>query len=549
MKSMQAFRTVVMSTLALVAYNHAFSAGLSQAERRKAGEIYLNMGDEPPSMDPTKQADSLSGMWLGHIYEGLMMPDKSGKRYVPGTAESMSVSLDAKTYTFRIRKNAKWHDGKPVTAKDFEFAFRRLVDPSFASEYSFIAVTAQIVNAEEIINKKKPVSELGARAVNDSTFEVKLKNPVPFFPSLMAFSVFFPVREDIVKKHGEKVFTNADTIIGNGPFKLTKWVHEASMRVEKASTYWNAGDVKVNALEAPVLLKDPGAAYSQFATGGLDMVGLDRDRLKIAQKDKRSIGNYQDGSVFWLEMNQRKGALFSNVKMRQALRFALNRAEFVNKILAVPGTKPAYGIVPEYMPGSKAGSTFRKESTLKWKDNDLVAAQKHIKEYLSETKQNKVPAFTILGDDGTNGKMNAEYLQSFLKKIFDTEIKIDLVPFKTRLQRMRDGQFDIVWAGWGPDYLDSMTFMDLFMSNNENNHGEFKDAKFDKMIISAQQESDIAKRAKILVDAEKYLIEDQAAVVPYYQRARAFVSAEGLQGYLRSQVGADPNFRYASWKN
>ncbi len=548
MRSGILIKSMLTGAFILSSLSQAAGAGLSQEQRKKAGEIYLNMGDEPPSMDPTKQADSLSGMWLGHLYEGLMTPDKSGKKYIPGTAESMHVSADNKTYTFKIRKNAKWHDGKPVTAQDFEYAFRRLVDPKFASEYSFIAVTAQIVGAEEIIQGKKPLTELGARALDTHTFEVKLKNAVPFFPSLMAFSVFFPVRKDIVEKFGDKFATNSDSIIGNGPFKLTKWVHEASMRAEKSSTYWNAGDVKINAIEAPVLLKDPGAAYSQFATGGLDMTGLDRDRLKIAQQDKRSIGNYQDGSVFWLEMNQRKSALFSNIKMRQALRFALNRSELVNKVLAVPGTKPAFGLVPEYMPGGKPGSTFRKESSIKWKDNDSTTAKKFISEYLAETKQTKVPAFTILGDDGTNGKMQAEYLQSFLKKVFDTEIKIDLVPFKTRLQRMRDGQFDIVWAGWGPDYLDSMTFMDLFMSNNENNHGEFKDAKFDKMIVAAQQEADAAKRIQLLVAAEKYLIDEQSAVVPYYQRARAYVSSEGLQGFLRLQVGADPNFRYASWK-
>jgi oligopeptide transport system substrate-binding protein len=533
---------------ALLMCSPAFGAGLSQTERRQKGEVYMNMGDEPPSMDPTKQADTLSGMWLGHIYEGLMTPDKTGKNYIPGAAESMQVSADGKTYTFKIRKNAKWHDGKPVKAQDFEFAFRRLVDPKFASEYSFIAVTAQIAGADEIIKGKKPITELGARALNDSTFEVKLNNAVSFFPSLMAFSVFFPVRKDIVEKFGEKFAANADSIIGNGPFKLTSWVHEASMRIEKAPTYWNAADVKLNAIEAPVLLKDPGASYSQFATGGLDMVGLDRDRLKIAQKDKLAIKNYQDGGVFWLDMNQRKGKLFSNVTIRQALRFALNRNELVNKVLAVPGTKPAYGIVPDYMPGSKTGSSFRKESGMTWKDGDTASAKKFIQEYLQATKQTKVPPFTILGDDGTNGKMQAEYLQSYLKNIFNTEIKIDLVPFKTRLQRMRDGDFDIVWAGWGPDYLDSMTFMDLFMSNNENNHGEFKDAKFDAMIKQAQVESDAAKRIKILLDAEKYLILEQAAVIPYFQRGRAYVSANGLQGFLRSQVGSDPNFRYASWK-
>jgi oligopeptide transport system substrate-binding protein len=538
----------VIGLASLLLCTHAVAKGLSQADRRAAGEVYINMGDEPPSMDPTKQADSLSGMWLGHIYEGLMTPDKTGKNYIPGAAESIQVSPDGKTYTFKIRKNAKWHDGKPVVAQDFEYAFRRLVEPKFASEYSFIAVTAQIAGADEIIKGKKPVTELGARALNASTFEVKLNNAVPFFPSLMAFSVFFPVRKDVVEKFGEKFAANADSIIGNGPFKLTNWVHEASMRVEKANTYWNAADVKITAIEAPVLLKDPGAAYSQFATGGLDMIGLDRDRLKIAQKSKLPIKNYQDGSVFWLEMNQRLNATFSNVKMRHALRFALNRGELVNKILGVPGTKAAFGIVPDYMPGAKAASTFRKESIISWKDSDLASAKKMIQEYLAETKQTKIPAFTILGDDGTNGKMQAEYLQSFLKKVFDTEVKIDLVPFKTRLQRMRDGQFDIVWAGWGPDYLDSMTMIERFLSDNSNNYGGFSNTKFDSLVKSARTETNPQTRARKLADAENLLVLELSGVVPCYQPSRAYLMAEGLQGYAHAHLGIDPDFRFASWK-
>jgi oligopeptide transport system substrate-binding protein len=501
-------------------------------------------------MDPTKQADAVSGMWLGHIYEGLMTPDKTGKNYVLGSAEAVKVSKDGLQYTYTIRKNAKWHDGKALSAKDFEFAFRRLVDPKFASEYSFIAVTAQIQNAEEIVKGKKAPSELGAKALNDSTFQVQLKSPVTFFNSLMAFNVFYPVREDIVKKFGDKFSTNAESIIGNGPFKLTRWVHESSMRMEKSPTYWNAAAIKLNAIDAPVILKDNGAVYSQLITGGLDMDmgNLDRDRLKLAQKDKKAVSNSQDGSVWWFEMNQRPQKLFSNLNLRQALRLVLNRSEFVNKVIAIPGTKVAFGIVPDFLPGSKSSVSFRKESGLAWKDNDAASAKKYIAAYLAETKQTKVPSFTILGDDRSAAKTQIEYLQGFLKKAFQTDVKIDIVPFKTRLQRMQDGQFDLVMAGWGPDYFDSMTFMDLFMSNNENNHGPFKDSKFDEMIVSAQKENDLAKRTAILTAAEKYLVEEKAGVVPVYQRSRSFIYSEGLEGFIRPPLGADPNLRYAYWK-
>ncbi|MEI8025570.1 MAG: peptide ABC transporter substrate-binding protein [Pseudomonadota bacterium] len=542
--------SLIGSVLTSALAKDVHAAGLSLEQRRKAQEVYLNLIDEPPSMDPTKQADAVSGMWLGHIYEGLMTQDKTGKNYVLGSAEAVKVSKDGLQYTYTIRKNAKWQDGKALSAKDFEFAFRRLVDPKFASEYSFIAITAQIVNAEEIVKGKKAPSELGAKALNDSTFQVQLKSPVTFFNSLMAFNVFYPIREDIVKKFGDKFSTNVESIIGNGPFKLTRWVHESSMRMEKSPTYWNASAIKLNAIDAPVILKDGGAIYSQQITGGLDMNmgALDRDRLKLAQKDKKAISSYQDGSVWWFEMNQRPQKLFSNQNLRQALRLVLNRSEFVNKVIAIPGTKVAFGIVPDFLPGSKPSSTFRKESGLAWKDNDLASAKKYIAAYLAETKQTKVPSFTLLGDDGTAAKTQIEYLQGFLKKAFQTEVKIDIVPFKTRLQRMQDGQFDLVVAGWGPDYFDSMTFMDLFMSNNENNHGPFKDAKFDAMIVSAQKENDVVKRTAILTAAEKYLVEEKAGVVPVYQRSRSYIYSEGLEGFVRPPLGADPNLRYAYWK-
>jgi oligopeptide transport system substrate-binding protein len=410
-----------------------------------------------------------------------------------------------------------------------------------------MAVTARILNAEDVIKGRKQVSALGVKAVDDRTFVISLNEPVPFFPSLMAFGVFYPVRKDIVDKYGDKFATDADTIVGNGPFAMKRWIHESSMRIEKAETYWNRQAISLRAIEAPIAVKDNGAEYSQFATGLLDSVNLDRERLSLAQREKRPIRSYDNGAMVYFEVNQRPGKLFANSKLRQALRLALNRTEFANRIRAIPGTKPAFGIVPDYLPGSKPGSSFRKESGLGWKDYDVEGARRYIREYLQETKQLKVPAFSILSSDSAWLRAQMEYLQNHLNKIFETEIKLDLVPPKTRIQRMRDGQFDIVWSGWTPDYMDCMTFMDLFLSTNENNQGRLKDAKYDSMIQSAQLEPNQAKRIKILVEAEKYLVIEQAAVVPLYQSAVAYLAADGLEGYVR-MPGMDQDFRYARWK-
>lgn len=540
-------RITALSLVPSLFFAVATAAPKSQAERKAAQEVYHNTADEPPSMDPNKQVDSLSGFWINHIWEGLMTYDKTGAT-VAGAAESYSVSPDGKKYTFKIRKNSMWHDGKPVSAKDFEFAFRRLVDPKFASEYSFIAETAQIANATEIIAGKKPTTELGAKAVDDSTFEVTLNNPVAFFPSLMAFSAFYPVRQEIVEKHGDKFATNVESIVGNGPFKLVSWQKETSMRVEKAANYWNASTIKLNAIEAPVIVKDSAAAYNLFRTGGIDDVGLDTERLKQANKDKLRVKSYQDGSMWYLQMNTVKGKIFENKKLRQALVAGLNRAQYVNKISAIPGDKASIGLVPDYMPGSKPGSTYRKEAPISIKDADLATAKKLIKEYLAETKQTKVPSFSILSQDSSTAKRDAEYFQASLSKLFDTEVKIETVPFKTRLQRGRDKQFDIGIYGWGPDYQDALTFMDLFMSNNSNNNTGFANKDFDDLILKAQKSNDLGERVEIFKKAEALLI-DEAPIAVFYQRGRAYTEAPGLTGVRRPVFGADPDYRFASWSN
>jgi oligopeptide transport system substrate-binding protein len=361
----------------------------------------------------------------------------------------------------------------------------------------------------------------------------------------MAFQAFFPVRKDIVEKHGDKFATNVDTIIGNGPFKLVSWKKETSMRMEKASTYWNSAAIKLRAIEAPVMLKDVGAAFNNFRTGGLDMTGLDKERLETAQRERLQVKTYADGGVFFLEMNQRAGKLFENKKLRQALRTAISRREYISKVTGVPGDKPAFGLVPDYMPG--VNRTYRQEASLTYRDGDIVGAKKLIKEYLAETKQSKVPPFSILAGDSPNAKKESEYLQALLKNVFGTEVKIDSVPFKTRLQKQRDGQFDIVSAGWGPDYLDAMTFMDLFMTTNGNNHGGYTNKTFDELITKAQRSGSMAERVKLFQEAEKLLVVTDSAIVPIIQRGRAYLLAEGLQGVRRNQVGQDPDFRFASW--
>lgn len=518
----------------------------AQEKRSQQQEVFVNLADEPPSMDPTKYVDTVSSFWLYHIYEGLMTHDKAGK-VVLGTAESYDVSKDKKKYTFKIRKNAKWHDGKPVTAHHFEYAFKRLVDPGYASEYSFIAETAQIENAADIVAKKKKVSELGVKATDEHTLVVSLSNPVPYFLSIMAFQTFVPVRADLVEKFKEKFSIEPESIVGNGPFKLVSWKKENSMRLEKSPNFWNASNIKINAIETPSIIKDANSSYNVFTTGGLDFQLLDSTLLKLAQRDKLRVASYPDNAVSFITNNRREGRLFSNVKLRQALRFGLNRSEYVNKIVALPGTKPAFGFVPDTIPGSDPGTPYRKSAPMKWKDADVAKAKALIKDYLKETKQTQVPSFSILANDTTLAKQESEYLQAYLSKLFETEVKIDNVPFKTRLQKSRDGQFDVALSGWSPDYPDAMTFLSVFSAPSENNRSGWEFSKYNQLLEKAQATADASQRNKLMYDAEKLLIE-QGVAIPYLQSARPYVIAEGLQDVKRRTFGPDPDFRYAHWR-
>lgn len=524
----------------------AFAQTKTQPQRQKSQEIYWSALDEAPSMDPTKQADTISGMWLGHIYEGLMTYDKTGK-VVPGTAEKMVVSSDKKTITFAIRKNAKWHDGKPVRAQDFEYAWKRIVDPAYASEYSFIASVAALKNAEDIVAKKLPIDQLGVKSIDDHTLEVSLSRPVPFFDSLMAFQVFSPIRKDIVEKYGDKFATVTESVIGNGPFKLVTWQKEQSMRVEKSATYWNAAAIKINAIESPSMVKDAQANFNNFQTGGIDMANVyTTELIKQSQVAKLKVEAFPTGCVDYIELNTRTNRVFSDQKLRQAMRVGISRNEFIQKIIGVPGYKSAFGIVPDFMPGSKPNSTYRREAPLKGKDGDLAEAKKLIQESLKSSGRNQVSSFTILAGDSSRAKKYAEYFQNNLSKLFGTQVKIETVPFKSRLQRTRDGQFDIAISGWCPDYRDAMTFMDLFTTKNENNHTGWSNGKFDSLIEKAANETDPAARVKHFAEAESILF-DEAPMVATDQAATPYVVTKALRGVRRAPFGADPDFRFAEW--
>jgi oligopeptide transport system substrate-binding protein len=520
--------------------------GQSLPERALKSQVNINPGEEPPSLDPTRSVDSVSYFWLGHIYEGLMMKDAAGK-LVPGTAASFQLSPDRTVYTFKIRPNAQWHDGKPLTSQDFLFGFRRLVDPKYASEYSFIAQTAGILNAKEVIGGTKPVTELGVSAPDDQTLEVRLQRPTPFFLSLMTFQTFFPIRSDLVQKHGEQFAQSTESVVGNGPYRLHTWKKEQGMKLVKYSPYWNASKIKMEIIECQSLIKDSQASYQAFRTHGLDFIKLDPTNLPIAIKDKQKIKSTSSGRVAYLRLNPAPSSVFHHPMLRQAVRFALNRKEYVTKISGVPGDKAIFGFIPSYFSGSGSKS-FRQEFPLSWKDADGQETKKAVEAYLAETKKTEVPPFSILAGDSETAKRESEYFQQMLSKALGTTVKVDSIARKARLQRRRDGQYDISINGWGPDYEDPTTFLDQFLTDAAQKPWEPNDKTFDDLILGSFQKTSEKERLAMISAAEKRLIEEKSIVVPFVEEGSATLAHPKLKGWTRSPFTMDPDLRFAYWE-
>lgn len=507
------------------------------AINKEKGEIQIYLRQEPPDLNAMRATDAVSFQVLGHIMEGLTTYDKRGK-LVPGVAERWEVSPTSAK--FFLRKDAKWSDGKPVRAQDFVFAWRHVVNPKTASQYAFIMYS--IENAEAINQGKMPIEKLGVQAPDDYSLEVKLAKPTPYFLGMTAFATFYPAREDIVKKFGEKYAAEWNTAVYNGPFKLTRWVHGASLRMEKNPNYWNREQIALNAIDAPYITDDQNTLFNLFKDNKIAYAdGLSPDSIKNALKEKYRLKNYAEGVVFFHEFNHREGRATANKNLRLAMAHAFDNRELVNKVIGRPGYKPADSLFPEFLKGEK--ESFIKEHPPTGFKLDIDKA----KQYLAQAKKElggKIPPLVLLCDDSDNADKQAQYFQRKMQERLGLEIKIDKQIFKQRLAKMTAGDFDLVAAGWGPDYDDIMTFGDLMASWNENNRGRFKNAEYDALVRKAQDTADAPTRMRAFARMQE-ILREEAALIPNYERGLVYIQNPKLKGLQRIVVGPDPYLVHA----
>lgn len=518
------------------------------------GKVVVNLASEPPEMNSFMNTDSTSGNVLRHTVEGLTTLD-SNDNPVEGVAKSWDVSDDKLTYTFHLREDSFWNDGTQVTANDFKFAWDQLFTTHLGAGYA--STWAVLIDgAEELMKQtetkeaaaseaaKKAYENVGYKVIDDFTFEVKLTGPYPYILGTFAFYSFAPVNEKFYTEHGgiDNYAKESADYLSNGPFVMTSWAHEDNIVLTKNDKYWNKDAIKLNEITFK-MIDNTNTALNEFENGTIDMIGLNGTQAKDYRSQGKDVLNYDDGSVWYMELNTTKPGL-NNAKVRKALTMGIDVQKFIDTVVLNESK-----IATSFTPPVVNNGEFTKAVGNVWEraNGDYTEAKKLLEEGLKEEGINPADfKIELLGDEGDTGKATYEFVQEQLKTNLGVKFEVKQVPFKTRIQRMNDKQFDIVWAGWSLDYNDAMSYLDLWLTGGGNNHGGYSNAEYDKLVQDAYMEADVEKRTQMLVDAEKILAEDAAIGLTYW-RSRDYICSDKLTGVQRSAL-RDMDLRFAETK-
>jgi len=502
-------------------------------------ELKMGLTAEPPALDISKGTSVISASFVNAIYEGLYRADKDGKLTLGVAKDMPKISADGKTYTIELKGDTKWADGQPVKAQDFVYSFQRTIDPATKAQYSFMV--AWLENGPDIQAGKKPPTELGVKALSDTTLEIKLDHPIPFFTELLAFPTFYPQRKDLVEKFGDKNGADADKVLGNGPFKMTEWNHEQNLTLVKNDTYWDAANVKLTKVTFNIV-KDAATALNLYETKAIDYTSISGDNIKLYEGKPDMVTKPELVNAY-LMFQQKKHPELANANIRKALTLAIDRKAYVDTILK-NGSVPATGLVPN---GTKDGNggDFRKLSGDLMPPFDPAKAKEYLAKGLQELGISKLPKFKLMTDDTSGAKKSMEFILSQWKENLGYEAEGEPVPSAVRWDRSANHDFDIVVALWGADYNDPSTFLDMWYIDSQFNEGDWKNEEYTKLVLAAQTELDKAKRAKMLADAEKILIDDMG-VGPLYFRSTKYLIRPNVKNLILSPFGTEWELKWTS---
>ena len=526
---------VVLLALTVIA------AGCSSAEGiySDKGQVFRKViSQDISSLDTALATDTVSFDIYNQVYEGLYTLDKNDKAQ-PGVAKEMpEKSNGGKTLTIKLRKDAKWSNGDPVTAHDFEYAWKRVVNPETAAEYAYIMY--DIKNAEDINMGKKDVDKLGVTALNDHTLKVELTKPIPYINEMFAFGAFMPQNEKVVKKNGEQYATTADKTVFNGPFKVKNWKVEDKIQLVKNEDYWDKEKVQLDRVNYKVL-KDQQAGASLYDTGSVDDTTITADQVDKYQ-DNPGLKKRLLASTFYIKMNQDNVPEFKNKDLRLAIAQSINKEGYVNSVKN-NGSEATDGFTAKLTAETPDGKDFADSI-----DSPLTYNPKAAKQHFEKAKKDlgiKNLTFTMNTEDTPDAKISAEYIKAQVESTLPgVTLKIKQLPFKQRLNQESSETFEASLSGWGPDYPDPLSFLNIMTTGNSQNNTAWSSKKYDQLIKDANGKllKKPEERNAAMKKAEELLLND-APVAPVYQKGEAHLTNPQVKGLIYHQIGGHTSLK------
>ncbi|MCY6482785.1 peptide ABC transporter substrate-binding protein [Clostridium aestuarii] len=493
-------------------------AGCAGKEKGATSEqvIKFNINSEPKTIDPALNTGVNGGTIIVNSFEGLTRLDKNDKA-IPGVAEKWDISENGLTYTFHLRKDAKWSDEKDVKAQDFEYAWKRALKPETASEYAYQMY--YLKNGEKYNAGNASADDVGVKAKDDYTLEVTLENPTAYFLPLLAFPTYAPVREDMVSKDPQGWARKPETYISNGAFKMKEWKPKDTITFVKNDQYWNKDSIKLEKIEYK-MIENETSALAAFKAGQLDYIKQPpaQEIPKLLEDGIAKI--YPNlGTYFYclnvsdnLENVNPEAKVLKDTKIRKALALAINRTQIVENVTK-GGQLPATSYVPNGIP-KEDGKDFKEKDYFK-AEGDVEEAKKLLAE-AGYPDGKGFPTLTIMYNTNEGHQNVAQAVQDMWRKNLGINIELKNQEWKVFQKTRTSKNYEIARHGWVGDYVDPMTFLDMWVTGGGNNDAGYSNPEYDKLIKAAKSEIDAAKRMEYLTKAENILMSEMPIIPIYY---------------------------------
>ena len=504
--------------------------------------LHFGLGSEPQYLDPHLANSVSAHNVIIALIEGLVSEDPKTLKPVPGVAEKWDISENGLVYTFHLRKNAKWSNGDPVTAHDFVYSYKRILNPELASQYA--SMLHGLKNAREYHEEGLSWDEakVGATAIDDYTLQLTLENPTPYFLELLNHYSWFPAHPPTIEKFGAfgkqgTAWTRPGNYVGNGPFTLSDHKVNSVIEVKKNPLYWDAQTVSLEGIRFyPIESAD--TEERAFHSGFLHLTQtVSPDRIDFLKENHSDLIHFESylGTYFY-RFNVEEPP-FDDVRVRLAFNLATDRQAIVEKVTK-GGQLPARCFTPPGTGGFSPESRFR---------FDPQKAKSLIQEYLTEKGLESLPKIELKYNTSEGHKKVAEALQGMWKNHLGAEIQLLNMEWKVFLSTIAKRDFSLARAGWIGDYVDANTFLHMWRTGDGHNNTGWSSTRYDELLELAAQESDTQKRFSYFEECEK-LIAENAPILPIYFYVHVTLRSPTVKGWHPTLLDHHP-YKYVRLEN